>query len=198
MDDLREILRERLAGRKPKTRVEWEARPAAVLVPLYREGDQWHVLYTRRTDHLPDHRGQVSFPGGRMEDLEEPEEAALREAAEEIGLPDQDVEILGRLDDLFTVTQFIISPVVARIPWPYPVRLNANEVDSIFGIPLDWLSNPANLEARRRRPLPYGPSTMVYHFRPFDGHVVWGATARITLSLLELLGAPANVKAERR
>ncbi len=138
---------------------------------------------------MPDHRGQVSFPGGRIDAADAgPEEAALREAEEEVGIHPNDVEILGRLDPLYTVTQFLINPVVGVVPWPYPIRLNSEEVDVAFGIPIDWLANPANLEARRRNPLVAGKSVLVYYFRPYEGHVVWGATARITLSLLDLLG----------
>ncbi len=185
---LPERLRASLGHHRPRVRAEWEARPAAVLVPLYTEDGSWHVLFTLRTETVDVHPGQVSFPGGRIESAEEtPEEAALREAEEEIGIQPSDVRVLGRLDPLLTVTQFRVEPVVGAIRWPYPLRLNRNEVALTFGVPLDWLLDPANLEVHERelpgtnRPVP------VYFFRPYGGQLIWGATARITLILLELL-----------
>jgi len=157
-------------------------------VPLYQEAGRWHVLFTLRTQTVDAHRGQVSFPGGRIEpgDLG-PEQAALREAEEEIGIRRQDVRLLGRLDTLLTVTQFRVDPVVGVIPWPYPLSVNSREVALTFGVPLDWLADPLNVEEHARRLRPEGPEVPVYFFKPYQGQVIWGATARITLSLLELV-----------
>ena len=189
MTDLPDRLKGMLATRPDRIRTEWEATPAAVLVPLYQDHGRWHVLYTRRTESVDSHRGQVSFPGGRIEVQDAgPEQAALREAQEEIGLAPESVEILGRLDSLLTVTQFLVTPVVGLIPWPTTFHLNSEEVATTFGVGLDWLSDPDNLEVRLRRPLVPGPSVPVYYYRPFQDEVIWGATARITLDLLEALG----------
>jgi len=189
MTDLPDRLKGMLATRPDRIRTEWEATPAAVLVPLYQDHGRWHVLYTRRTESVDSHRGQVSFPGGRIEVQDAgPEQAALREAQEEIGLAPESVEILGRLDPLLTVTQFLVTPVVGLIPWPTTFLLNSEEVATTFGVGLDWLSDPDNLEVRLRRPLVPGPSVPVYYYRPFQDEVIWGATARITLDLLEALG----------
>lgn len=188
MEDLPVRLKRLMAIRRPTLQAEWKARPAAVLVPLYRAEGSWHVLYTRRTDSLEDHRGQVSFPGGRIEPEDSgPAEAALREAGEEIGIQPQDVQILGELDPLMTVTQFLIAPVVGTLPWPYPLRPNPAEVANAFGVPLRWLADPENLQMKERKPIAPGPSIPVYYFKPFKGEVIWGATARITLNLLGLL-----------
>lgn len=169
--------------------MEWEAIPAAVLVPLYQDADRWHVLFTRRTESVDSHRGQVSFPGGRIEaDDAGPEGAALREAQEEIGLSPDAVEVLGTLDSLLTVTQFLVTPVVGVVPWPYTFELNGEEVATVFGVDLEWLADPANVEVRQRQPLAPGPAVPVYYFRPYMGEVIWGATARITLDLLDALG----------
>jgi 8-oxo-dGTP pyrophosphatase MutT (NUDIX family) len=150
------------------------------------------VLYTRRTESVDSHRGQVSFPGGRIEDDDEgPEGAALREAQEEIGLPVEAVNVLGTLDSLLTVTQFLVTPVVGVIPWPYALRLNVAEVAVAFGVDLEWLADPSNLEVRQRQPLVPGPSVPVYYFRPYQDEIIWGATARITLDLLDALGRRA-------
>lgn len=177
-----------LSQRHPHVRAEWEARLAAVLIPLYQQDGVWHVLYTRRTEDLQAHRGQVSFPGGVLdpEDLD-PQHAALREAQEEIGLQPADAEVLGQLDSLLTVTQFQIVPFVASMPWPYPLELNPSEVARVFGVPLAWLADPANLELRKRQPFVPGPEIDVYYFKPFLGETIWGATARLTLQLLEVL-----------
>lgn len=187
-DDLPRRLAHLLRQRVPRVRAEWQAQPAAVLVPLYRDRNLWHALYTERTDRVDVHRGQVSFPGGRVErDDAGPEQAALREAAEEIGLRPEDVEVLGMLDPLLTITGFRVDPVVGVIPWPYPLRLNSHEVAGVFGVPLVWLADPANLETRRQEG-PEGQPLTVHVFRPYEGRVIWGATARITLHLVELCG----------
>ena len=147
--------------------------------------DVWHILYTRRTDDLNSHKGQVSFPGGTIEDNDnDARTAALREACEEIGILPEDVTILGELDSLLTVTQFQIIPFVGQIPWPYPLELNQVEVAKVFGVPIDWLADPENLETQYRQPIVSGNEIPVYYFRPYEGEVIWGATARITLNLL--------------
>jgi 8-oxo-dGTP pyrophosphatase MutT (NUDIX family) len=189
-DPLPDLLGRALAGRARELKPEWPALPAAVLVPLYQDDRRWHVLYTLRTDHVEAHRGQVSFPGGRIEPEDGgPEGAALREAEEEIGLRPQDVRLLGLLDSLLTVTQFRVDPVVGVIPWPYPLQVNATEVALAFGVPLEWLADPAHVEMRARLIRPEGPEVPVYYFKPYQGQVIWGATARITMELLELIAA---------
>jgi 8-oxo-dGTP pyrophosphatase MutT (NUDIX family) len=189
MPDLPSLLKQQLAERPKRVRPEWDAVPAAVLVPLYQEDGRWHVLFTRRTESVEDHRGQVSFPGGRIEtDDAGPEAAALREAREEIGLSPESVEVLGTLDSLLTVTRFIVTPVVGVMTWPYTLRLNRAEVAVAFGVDLDWLADPTNLEVRQRQLFVPGPSVPVYYFRPYQNEVIWGATARITLDLLDTLG----------
>ena len=168
---------------------EWEALPAAVLVPLYLEGGDWNLLYTRRTDSVDVHRGQVAFPGGRIEPLDRTAaEAALRESEEEIGLRPADVQVLGELNPLITVTQFVVTPVIGVMPWPYPLRPNHKEVAKCFGVPIRWLAESGNLEVHSRQPFMPGLSVQVYYFKPYAGEVIWGVTARITKSLLDLLG----------
>src|SRR3972149_10425764 len=104
-------LRETLASRQPRVRPEWEARPAAVLVPLYQQGGEWHLLFTRRTDTVDEHKGQVSFPGGSVDAGDgAPEDTALRESEEEIGLRRSDVTVIGRLEDPITGAQGRITP----------------------------------------------------------------------------------------
>ena len=165
-----------------------EPRPASVLIPLLQYEDEWHILFTRRHPDLPEHSGQVSFPGGRMDDGDaSPEETALREAWEEIGLRPGDVTILGRLHEFLTITNYLVTPVVGVIPWPYPLHLSEEEVSRAFTIPLAWLADRANYEERPRIiPGPFPPIPVIY-FHPYDGEILWGATARFTLSLLNTL-----------
>jgi 8-oxo-dGTP pyrophosphatase MutT (NUDIX family) len=183
-----EALRAQLAARVPVTRAEWEARPAAVLVPLYREGGEWHLLLTLRTDTVESHKGQVAFPGGRVDaDDATRVDTALRETEEEIGLPRDCVAVIGQLDELLTVTQYRITPIVGLIAWPWEFRLSTAELAAVFGVPLPWLADPANLHTQFREPLVPGPKVPVYYFY-YGEYTIWGATARIIRNLLEVAG----------
>ena len=162
-------------------------RHAAVLVPLIWDLGQWHLLFTRRTELVHSHKGQVSFPGGAADPVDNtPEETALREAYEEIGLQPDGVRLLGRLGRRPTVTSFLITPVVGRINWPYTFQMSRDEVSRVFTIPLDWLADPANREERPRT-FPNGYQETVIYFQPYENEILWGATARITLDLLHAL-----------
>lgn len=163
-------------------------RPAAVLIPLCCDRGSWQVLLTRRHAGLPEHSGQVAFPGGRTdpEDLT-PVMTALREAWEETGIQAEHVTVLGELPKFLTITNYLVTPVVGEIPWPYPVQPAADEVSRVFTIPLDWLADPHNHEERLRAlPEPYEPISVIY-FKEYDGEVLWGASARFTLTLLDIL-----------
>jgi 8-oxo-dGTP pyrophosphatase MutT (NUDIX family) len=185
--DLASFLYARLDAQPRPVRPEWDVIPAAVLVPIFEDRGTWSVLYTRRTETVDVHRGQVSFPGGRIDpDDRGPLEAALREADEEVGISPHQVEILGTLGPLLTVTQFEVTPVIGLIAWPCPLRLNTHEVACAFGVPLDWLADPAHLHRQPRLPPIPGREIMVYSFDPYLGETIWGATARITLDLVAL------------
>lgn len=187
-DQLPDRLETFLSNRKSSIRAEWDTRLAAVLIPIYFDQGEWHLVYTRRTDSVEEHSGQVSFPGGIVEDQDESAQAtALREANEEIGLLQEDVQLLGTLDTLLTVTQFKICPYVGIIPWPYEFEPNPDEVARVFSVPMHWLLDPNNLEKRFRQPMPNAPEVPVYYFKPFQDEIIWGATARITINLLEII-----------
>ncbi len=158
---------------------------AAVLVPLVWHDEEWHLLYTRRTDRVESHKGQVSFPGGACDEGETtPEQTALREAEEEIGLSPSEVRVLGRLANLITITYFRVTPVVGVIKWPSVFRVGEHEVARIFTIPLGWLANPSN---RWQFDLP-GRDRSLIAYHPYDGELLWGATARMTVDFLKVLG----------
>jgi 8-oxo-dGTP pyrophosphatase MutT (NUDIX family) len=164
---------------------ETRLKCAAVLLPLVWHDDQWHLLFTRRTDTVESHKGQVSFPGGACDEGEStPEETALREADEEIGVPPRDVRVLGRLSNLITITYFRVTPVVGVVRWPAVFRVGAHEVARIFTIPLAWLANSSN---RWQFDIP-GTKRSLIAYHPYDGELLWGATARMTVDFLHVLG----------
>jgi 8-oxo-dGTP pyrophosphatase MutT (NUDIX family) len=168
-----------------ETQLAGEPKCAAVLIPLIRFEDEWHLLYTRRGDKVETHKGQVSFPGGACDPGEEtPEQTALREAHEEIGVRPQEVKVLGRLVSMITITSFHVTPVVGLIPWPYAFRVENAEVARVFTMPLAWLANKSN---RWELSLPGRKlGLIVYH--PYDGELLWGATALMTDNFLKVLG----------
>ncbi len=133
----------------------------------------------------------MAFPGGRCEpDDEPPVMAALREAREEIGLRPVDVRILGRIRDYVTITGYQVTPIVGVIPWPYPLYLQKEEVSRVFTIPLCWLADPANRQDRIRQfPPPYDHPIPVIYYRLYDSELLWGASARFTVSLIDILNS---------
>jgi 8-oxo-dGTP pyrophosphatase MutT (NUDIX family) len=163
-------------------------RLAAVLVPFTKIEDRWHIIFTRRNNDLPEHSGQVAFPGGRADIGDtSPEETALRETYEEIGLYPSSVRILGRMKSFLTITNYKVKPVVGSVPWPFPIRLALTEVSRVFTIPLEWLADPLNHEVQQRRmPAPH-PSIPIIYFRPYDGELLWGVSAYIVINMLEIL-----------
>ncbi len=165
-------------------------RKAAVLIPFCWQQNQWQIIYIRRAKNQQDrHSGQVAFPGGSAEAHEaNPETTALREAAEEIGIRPKDVKLFGRLRDMLTISNFRVTPIVGLIPWQSDWILQPNEVARIFSIPLKWLANPQNRSVQTRHIASLGVDVPVIYFERYDGELLWGASARITVLLLEALG----------
>ncbi|HEY5935818.1 MAG TPA: CoA pyrophosphatase [Kofleriaceae bacterium] len=184
-DELDAALRRALALPRPAPAVG-PGVAAAVLVPIFERDGDLHLLYTTRSATLPTHAGQVSFPGGRHAPSDDSLLAtALRETREEIGLAATDVDVLGRLDPISTFSSnFVITPFVGRIPYPHTLRLDAREVDDVFAIPLAVLVDPVTTIAEtwtiEGRAIPV---TAYRH----EGRTIWGATQRITASLLDLV-----------
>lgn len=160
-------------------------REAAVLIPLFvRDRDLW-TLFTKRTEQVEHHKGQISFPGGGKDASDANLwETAVRETEEEIGVPRAGVKILGALPKLVTVTDFEISPFVGAIPYPTAFRPHAPEVESIIEVPVSYLLDPMVVEERAVKWKGRDVMTLVYHYR---GHAIWGATARILADFLTAL-----------
>ena len=171
-----------------------ESRSAAVLVALVQRDDGLHVLLTQRTDHLRDHAGQISFPGGRSEPADVDAAAtALRETEEEVGLPRSQVQVIGCLHNYTTVTGYVVTPVVALVQPPLVLSLDAFEVAEAFEVPLQYLMTPAHHrrhvfdhDGRQRQFL-----SMPWHGMAADGspreYFIWGATAAMLRNLYGFL-----------
>jgi 8-oxo-dGTP pyrophosphatase MutT (NUDIX family) len=159
--------------------------PAAVLMPLLYKKGQWHMLFTQRTQSVGHHKGQISFPGGASEPVDEDLAAtALRETYEEIGVPPAAVEILGTLDDFPTITDFLVTPFVGILPYPLSYRLNANEVEAVLEVPLSFFADPAGLRVEAREHRGHVFEVLFWDYGPYT---IWGATARILKGFLDLL-----------
>lgn len=172
----------------PDRRTDEPLTSAAVLVPLVVYRDAATVLLTRRTDHLANHPGQISFPGGHMEPGDgAPEQTAVRETEEETGLHRRHIDVVGRLDDYQTRTGFRVTPVVAMVTPPLELKPDPYEVAEVFEAPLDFLLDPGNhrrqarvIDGRRRH----------FFAIPYKQYFIWGATAGMLVNLYEVLNKP--------
>jgi 8-oxo-dGTP pyrophosphatase MutT (NUDIX family) len=157
-------------------------RPAAVLVPIVQRTEPM-VLLTQRTAHLPDHAGQISFPGGKIDATDEsPMAAALREAEEEIGLERRFIHPIGYLDLYMTTLGYRIVPTLARVEPNFELSLNPSEVDDAFEVPLAFLMEPANHQRHSRD---WQGMTRSYYAIPFGQRYIWGITAGILRNLYD-------------
>ncbi|MFT4730867.1 MAG: 8-oxo-dGTP pyrophosphatase MutT (NUDIX family) [Granulosicoccus sp.] len=166
-------------------------RDAAVLIPLVKQDDQWHILFIRRASNDQDrHSGQVAFPGGRMEDTDPShEDTALRETHEEIGIHPDGVQLLGKITPYVTISDYAVTPVVGILNWPTPLTLQSSEVARAFLMPLSWLQDTNNFTYRARADMDSKSARRhpIIVYNEFDGETLWGATARMTLNFLKAL-----------
>jgi 8-oxo-dGTP pyrophosphatase MutT (NUDIX family) len=170
----------------PAVVTEGRLRAAAVLVPIVTHRDQPTVLLTLRASHLSSHSGQVAFPGGRIEAGETPEAAALREAAEEVGLDPRIPELVGRLPDHLTGTGYRVTPVVGLVPPPLVLTPDPAEVAVAFEYPLATLLDPA---APQRQRSEFRGRMREFWVWPHPDHTIWGATAAMLVNLARVLRA---------
>jgi 8-oxo-dGTP pyrophosphatase MutT (NUDIX family) len=186
---VRERIAEILARRRPREETVPGYRQAAVLLPLYEAPDGPHFVLTKRTELVPTHKGQISFPGGGFQDGDGGLlTTALREAEEEIGLQRSDVSVVGILDDTVTAASaHVVRPFVGFVPHPYPFRLDSFEIERLVHLPLRPLLDPhcVREEIWERDGRPHS-----VYFYEYDGQTVWGLTARIIKQFVEVIGMP--------
>lgn len=162
-------------------------RDAAVLIPVVDHGAEANVLLTKRTEKMRSHSGQVAFPGGAIDPTDaSPEDAAVRETLEEIGLGAADIEIVGRMPDYVTGSGYRIVPVLGIVRPDYLLTINEDEVDDAFEVPLSFLMDPAN---HRRESRIWQEKERFYYTMPFGERYIWGVTAGIIRTLYERLYA---------
>jgi 8-oxo-dGTP pyrophosphatase MutT (NUDIX family) len=188
--DFIDQIRTTLSSRQRKVIEHPSFARAAVLVPLFEKEGECHILFTKRTDQVKYHKGEISFPGGVFDEGDlELERTALREADEEIGLKENDVHLMGILDDIVTITEFIVTPFVGHIPYPYPFKTSPIEIAEMIEVPLSSLLEKDCFSEREI--IRMGRKEMVYAFQ-YKDHVIWGATARILKQFLDLISSSVN------
>jgi 8-oxo-dGTP pyrophosphatase MutT (NUDIX family) len=169
---------------RSRVRLEWPGfRPAAVLVPILKTEAGFELLFTVRSSQLSSHAGEISFPGGRVDDGESLDDAARREAFEEIGLSVTSEAILGYLDDVPSPAKYIVTPVVASLEKPLDLTLSQAEVEEVFTADLQEL---AGLEPRSEERVLQGHRRLI-HFYTYRGRVIWGLTGNVLKNLLDVL-----------
>jgi 8-oxo-dGTP pyrophosphatase MutT (NUDIX family) len=176
-----------LADYNPRKIESPSSSAAAVLILLHEEDREPHVIFTERTNHVEHHKGQMCFPGGACDDVDDCSEAtALRETYEEIGVHQDHVRIIGSLDDMVTVSNFRVTPYVGILNHeaPYPYTVNDQEVQRVVEVPLSFLMEEGNMELEVREH--QGREVLVPAFS-YNGHRIWGATARMLHQFIELL-----------
>jgi 8-oxo-dGTP pyrophosphatase MutT (NUDIX family) len=183
-------LRRALSAETPvrRERLANNSRGAAVLVPIFERRGELHVVYIRRADHVSSHRGQVAFPGGRV-DPSDPSllHTALREAREEVGIDPRSVDVLGAFPEMSTLTSgIIVAPFAGVIPESTAMSPCPDEVAEIFAVPLDALADPAYRGEYR-----WNSNGSKYPAILYGGQTIWGLTLRITENLLDILGLRA-------
>ncbi len=164
---------------------KYDGREAAVLVPVVEHPEGPTVILTQRTEHLNNHAGQISFPGGAIDDSDaSPEAAALREAHEEIGLDPSFVEVIGRLDMYETSTGFHVTPVVGLVRPGFELKLDEFEVADAFEVPLDFLLDPKNHQKQSRV---WQEKERFFYVMPYAERYIWGATAGMIKNLYDVM-----------
>jgi 8-oxo-dGTP pyrophosphatase MutT (NUDIX family) len=159
--------------------------PASVLIPVYEKNNITHLLLTKRTEKVKHHKGQISFPGGKFDPGDESlEMTALRETYEEVGIRGNDVNVLGKINKMVTITNFIVTPYVGTFPYPYEFKVNADEIDELIEVPVSHLHDKGNFreETREINGLKYP----VYYYT-YNEFIIWGVTGKILFDFLNII-----------
>ncbi len=182
---MKEKIKRILSQREKQVITDDRLTRAAVLLPLYESGGEYHLLFTKRTEIVEHHKGQISFPGGAYQEGDENFLAtALRETFEEIGVKAEDVEVLGELDDTTTVTNFVMSPFVGVIPYPYDFNIFEGEVEELITVPISAFLDKNSFREGSHVHDGRVVDTYIYEV---GGTVIWGATARVLKQFLDLI-----------
>lgn len=193
-----EKLRQGLTGLAKRCVIDPSRTPSAVVLPVFLKRGEYHILFVRRTETVKQHKGQISFPGGRYENFDLTLlQTALRETYEEIGIPSDRIIILGELDDYVTLnSNFIVSAFVGQIPYPYDFKIEPNEIARLIMVPIALLLDESYQQEDPE--LFKGLPKPVYHF---GNDIIWGATARILTQFLEVWKTVSNghvIQAEKK
>ena len=193
--DLKERIRTALATHR---RVPLPAGPvpAAVLLPLFERGGDYHLLFTKRTEHLNHHRGEISFPGGvRQPEDEDLLRTALRETEEEVGITPRAVTVLGVLDDFYSIHDYVVTPYVGIFPGDVPLWINPAEIERLIEVPLAHLLRP---EIFRSEDWSWRGRSQPVYFYTYGSDEIWGLTAAILKQFLDIVFAGERSLAPRR
>lgn len=189
----KQVVRRILSENPKKAIVDSSLTPAGVMLLLYPKDGAYCVLLNKRTDLVEHHKGEISFPGGRKDEGDETLlHTALRETYEEMGVRPEHIELLGEMDDIATSSQFLITPYVGSIPYPYAFKPNAHEVAEVLEVPISALLDDANLRDEVRIVDGQLVGSPVY---AYGGHLTFGATARVLKRFLELLDTAPDKEA---
>lgn len=184
---LKSFIRDTLSNYQPLTHLfsKKASIPAAVLIPLFFKDGQAHLLFTKRTEQVAHHKGQISFPGGRFDDTDSSLEfTALRETEEEVGIQKNNIEVLGRTDRFLTNTYFLVSPYVGFFSYPYPYVISEAEIDRIIEVPLLHLLKPDIFETK---PIKKNGQSWMVHYYHYQADVIWGVTGFLLSNFLSIL-----------
>lgn len=195
-----QIIGDKISNRSPRRLRIPGFTPAAIIIPFFNINDEAHLLLTLRTDQVEHHKGQVAFPGGAREEQDNSlHETALRETHEEVGIPPEIVNIFGQLDDFPTITNFLVTPYIATIPYPYPHQINHQEVAEILEVPLDLFLSDQAFEMKEKD---FEGNTYPVYYYYFKHAVIWGVTGFIINRFIELVfdynPAPKSILSDPR
>lgn len=193
-EHLKKYLKNVLTNRKSKKYIykHTKSRPAAVLIPIFFKQDQAHLLFTKRTDLVEHHKGQISFPGGSQDETDSsPKVTALRETEEEVGIKKNHIQIVGQTDIFLTNTHFLITPFVGFYKYPYKYEINESEIDRLIEAPLAHFIHKDVFEIK-----PYeknGFKWQVHYYR-YNDEIVWGVTGFLLSNFLSIaFGLSRNI-----